>query len=405
VTPAPPLGPPPPAFPDLGDRGGGTPPAPPPPAAGGHGRAKRVAVIAAIAVLTALVGFGIGRASSGDDGDVQQAAATSTTVKTTPASPGATSTTTKGGTTPTTGGATQPNTNAPALDQGLEPAAAVNKAVSPGVVQIETNAGLGSGFIYDKQGYILTAAHVVERDRSVTVRLANGTGVNGTVVGADDNNDVAVVKIDPQPGMAVVSLALDAPPVVGQTAIAIGSPFGLDQTVTQGIVSAVNRPVQTGNNYVGMIQTDAAINSGTSGGPLVDRSGKVIGINVQIRTDTGDNAGIGFAVPIDLAYDVAQQLIAGKPIELGYLGVSSTDDPGNGRTGALLTRVEAGSPAAQAGLQVGDLVTAVDGAPIKDFTALAAKIRATQPGKTITLSIERNGQRSDVTVTIGKAAR
>ncbi len=309
-----------------------------------------------------------------------------------------------------------PVTDAPELDPDLQddPAAAVHAAVAPAVVQIETGSGLGTGFVYDAQGYILTAAHVVSSDSGfgnatadfeaeVTVRLADGTRVRGAVLGSDLNNDVAVVKIDPVEHLPVAALALGELPRVGSIAIAIGSPFGLDQTVTQGIVSAVNRPVPSpNNNIVSMIQTDAAINSGNSGGPLADRRGRVIGINTQIRTDTGDNNGIGFAVPIDLAYDVAQSLIRGDAIRLGYLGVR-TDDPAFGSSGAMVIRVEPASPAAEAGIQEGDLVVAVNGQAIRGFEELASIIRATRPGEKLDLEIERDGEQMDLSVTVGEA--
>ena len=168
-----------------------------------------------------------------------------------------------------------------------EPAAAVAAAVGPAVVQLELQGGLGSGVIYDAEGYILTAAHVVQGASQINVRLANGIELAGTVVGAHVPTDVAVVKIPASPDLPVAALGLDVEPIVGQTAIALGSPFGLDQTVTAGIVSALNREV----NGVGMIQTDAAINPGNSGGPLVDRNGRVIGINDAIRTLSGANDG------------------------------------------------------------------------------------------------------------------
>lgn len=403
--------PPPPAYPPIGGfNGGGDPVAPARPA---RRRLAAVALAVGLAVLVALLGFGVGRAIRGDDGAgataaVNQSGTARTTSQQTDTGAGAAST-------PTTPGQDGPRTEAPTLDPSLaeEPAAAVNKAVSPAVVQIETSFGLGTGFIYDGQGYILTAAHVVSQssgfggsgfEQDVTVRLADGSAVQGTVLGADLNNDVAVVKIDPVADIPVAALALEDQPEVGTIAIAIGSPFGLDQTVTQGIVSAVNRPVASPNdNIVSMIQTDAAINSGNSGGPLVNREGKVIGVNTQIRTDSGDNAGIGFAVPIDLAYDVAQHLVAGEPIRLGYLGIRG-DDPAFGTAGAMIVRVEPASPAAEAGIAEGDVVTEADGNAIRSFEELASIIRATDPGQQLDLTVERDGSTQQITVTVGEAA-
>jgi S1-C subfamily serine protease len=305
------------------------------------------------------------------------------------------------GTAPSTAPARTPGGGAPpALDESLEPVAAAAAAVKPAVVQLETNRGLGSGFIYDREGLILTAAHVVENARQVTVRLGDGTTKPGEVLGVDVNTDVAVVKIDPFPGMPLASLALEETPVVGQTAIAIGSPYGLDQTVTAGIVSAINRPVPVGNNVVPMVQTDAAINTGNSGGALIDLEGRVIGINDQIRTSSGDNSGIGFAIPIGLAYDVAGRIVRGESLEFGYLGISRGNDTAFGSAGALVTRVEPGSPAERAGLRVGDVVIEIDGDAIRSFDELVAQIRARTPGDKVELTVRRNGEVSTVTATL-----
>ncbi len=417
---SPPLGasrqpPPPPLYPPLrqfpgsgpGGPGGSTSSSSP-----NTGRVRRIVLAVTVIVVVAALGFGLGSQFTGGEpasrsdaanGESQSGRSLTTAAAT-------------GGIASPTSDQDGPVTEAPQLDPDLadEPAAAVNNAVSPSVVQIETTGGLGTGFIYDGQGYILTAAHVVagtdasgnvatDFEREVTVRLADGTRVKGQVLGADLNNDVAVVKIDPRPTLPVAALALGRQPEVGSIAIAIGSPFGLDQTVTQGIVSAINRPVPSpNNNLVSMIQTDAAINSGNSGGPLVNRDGQVIGINTQIRTDTGDNAGIGFAVPIDLAYDVAQSLIEGKPIRLGFLGVRG-DDPAFGSSGAMVVRVEPGSPAEKAGLQEGDVITAANGRIIRGFEELASIIRATQPGERLQLKVERDEATLDVQVTVGEA--
>ncbi len=406
----PPLGPPsapPPAppLPPLGELRLPPPPtvAPPPRGGRGGGNAGKVAAGVLAAALVAGAGFGIGRLTEGDDGAATSPAtiaARSTEASTTVERAAETSPVT---TPSTAAGQAGPNLAAPKLDPSLEVAAAVNKAVSPSVVQIELRNGLGTGFVYDAEGYILTAAHVIDGSSNVTVRLADGTRVEGTVLGADGNYDVGVVKIEARDGLTAATLALRDAPVVGQTAIAIGSPFGLDQTVTPGIVSAVNRPVPSpSGNIVAMIQTDASINSGNSGGPLVDREGRVIGINAQIRTNTGDNNGIGFAVPIDVAYDVAQSIVAGEPVDLGYLGVSSTSDTLDGKSGALITTVAPGSPAAEAGLRVGDLVVTAESRAIKDFAELAAIIRAKRPGDEVTLVIERDGQRMTITAEVGK---
>ena len=195
--------------------------------------------------------------------------------------------------------------------EGLEPVAAIAEAVGPAVVQIETTSGVGSGVIYDASGLILTAAHVVDGASVVLVRLSDGTAVQGTVVGAHAETDVAVVSIAGSADLPIAELAIGVDPDVGSLAVALGSPFGLDQTVTAGVVSAV-RTV----GGIGMVQTDAAINPGNSGGPLVDRLGRIIGINDQIFTLGGANEGVGFAISIDIAVLVADQLVAGEEVRL-----------------------------------------------------------------------------------------
>ncbi|MCU1372880.1 MAG: hypothetical protein JWO68_166 [Actinomycetia bacterium] len=280
----------------------------------------------------------------------------------------------------------------------VEPAAAAAAAVAPAVVQLEVGNGLGSGVVYDTAGHILTAAHVVSGSTTVTVRLADGTTLPGTVVGADTTTDIAVVKIDPPANLVPATLATGVPLQVGQLAVAIGSPFGLDQTVTAGIVSAVDRSVQG----MTVVQTDAAINPGNSGGPLVDAAGQVIGINTSIYSDSGDNAGVGFAVPVDIAAQVAQQLAAGKGVQLARLGVSTTE-PQSGQGGALVGQVEAGSAAANAGIRVGDLIVKVDGVAISGSSRLQAQILRHAPGDRVGVDIVRGGKTSTLVVTLGSA--
>ncbi|CAN5655720.1 hypothetical protein BH24ACT26_BH24ACT26_12330 [soil metagenome] len=290
----------------------------------------------------------------------------------------------------------------PVRVQGPEAVTAVAKAVLPSVVQIETGTGLGSGIIYDGDGFILTAAHVVEGSPDVTVRLADGTRIAGEVIGADGATDVAVVRID-QKSAPAATLAVGAPVRVGQLAIAIGSPFGLEGTVTAGVVSAIDRTIVTGDGSAvsNMIQTDAPINPGNSGGALVDRRGRVIGINDAIRSDSGVNAGVGFAIPIDTAASVAEALLNGQTPAIGFLGVGGTE-PASGPAGALITEVQPQTPAAEAGLRPGDLVTAFDGSPVTGMAELAAQVRPTAPGSTVTLDIVRNGRTIAVEVRVGR---
>jgi S1-C subfamily serine protease len=280
---------------------------------------------------------------------------------------------------------------------GEEPAAAVAKALLPTVVEISHDNGLGSGFVYDSNGYIMTAAHVVQGVDQVDVRLYDGTKLTGRVVGTDDRSDVAVVKID-RTGLKVAPLAIGKPAQVGQLAVAIGSPFGLNETVTAGIVSATDRVLDDGRE---VLQTDAPINPGNSGGLLANRQGQVIGINDAIRPgDNSDgNVGIGFAIPIDVAAKSAAAIVQGKQVQTGYLGVSVGDAP-NGQHGAVVQDVASGSPAAKAGLQVGDQVTAIDGQAVQGSADMVAAIRDHKPGDKVTITVNRSGTQTTITATL-----
>jgi putative serine protease PepD len=286
---------------------------------------------------------------------------------------------------------------ASAAASGEEPAAAVAKALLPTVVEIRQGSGLGSGFVYDKNGYIMTAAHVVQGADQVQVRLYDGTQLTGKVLGTDEDNDVAVVKVD-RTGLAAAPLALGETIQVGQLAVAIGSPFGLNETVTAGIISATDRTLEGRE----VIQTDAPINPGNSGGVLADRRGRVIGINDAIQTGSNGsngNVGIGFAVPIDLAARSAKAIVQGKQVQTGYLGVTM-GEPTGGQDGALVQEVAPGSPAAKAGLRPGDLVVAIDGQSVADYGELGARIRAHKPGDQVTLKVVRGGNETTVTASL-----
>jgi S1-C subfamily serine protease len=277
----------------------------------------------------------------------------------------------------------------------------VAAALLPSIVQLDTGTGVGSGVIYDSAGWILTAAHVVLGVSTVDVRLFDGRVVSGRVAGADTVADIAVVQIE-ESGLKAAPLALDEKPRVGQLAIALGSPWGLDSTVTSGIVSAVDRSLTdfAGGNSRSMLQTDAAINPGNSGGPLADRQGRVIGINVSIFTESGASDGVGFAVPIDRAFRVAEALRSGEEFVPGFLGVRGEDAPAGSPAGAVMVEITPGSAAAAAGLEVGDLVTAVEGIPVTGIVDLAARIRDREAGDVVVLSVIRDGEQLELTATL-----
>jgi S1-C subfamily serine protease len=290
------------------------------------------------------------------------------------------------------------------LVPGDEPVADAAAIILPSVVQIQTgagpNSGVGSGVIYDSDGLILTAAHVVQGHETVTVRFDDGEQVEGTVVGGTTGADVAVVQVD-RTGLPAAELALDEEPQVGQMAIAVGSPWGLQGTVTAGIISAVDQAIPQGGTARAVLQTDAAINPGNSGGPLVDRQGRVIGINVSIFSLSGANDGVGFAVPIDVAHDIAERVVAGEEIQSAYLGVS-LGVVESGQAGALIEQVTSGTGAAEAGLQPGDLVISIEGTPVQSGGDLAAQIQTHQPGDSVDLVLIRDGEQITVTVTLGE---
>jgi S1-C subfamily serine protease len=283
-----------------------------------------------------------------------------------------------------------------------EPAAAVAQAVGPAVVLISTDVGQGSGIAYDSSGLIVTNAHVVEGYSRVQVTLADGEIYdNAEVLGADTRRDVAVVRITPRNSLATAVFASTNNVHVGQIAIAIGSPFGLEQTVTSGIVSAVGRVVSP-TNPVEMIQTDAPINPGNSGGPLADSQGRVIGMNTSIRTADGSmgSVGVGFAIPSDTLNDIAQRIVNGESLDVAYLGVRGSAPTGS-TAGVVVTEVRPNSPAAHADLRTGDQVGAIDGTPVTNMSSLSARIQLHRPGDTVTLTIQRDGTEKDVQVTLG----
>lgn len=287
------------------------------------------------------------------------------------------------------------------LPETVEPVALIAEAVGPAVVQIETGPSLGSGVLFSTEGFILTAHHVVEGSTEVLVRLFDGRTMEGTVLGFHEVTDIAVVQIPADPELPTAPLALSAETKVGQLAVALGSPFGFDQTVTAGIVSAVDRVVRN----VTMVQTDAAINPGNSGGPLVNADGQVIGINDIIFTESGDNAGVGFAVSIDLAWVVAEQILAGvENPQLAFLGVA-VSNVGGETPGARVEEVVPSSGAEVAGLQLGDIITAVNGNTLTESGDLRVRIIEQAPGDTVTLTVLRDGEELLLDATLGDTSQ
>jgi putative serine protease PepD len=264
----------------------------------------------------------------------------------------------------------------------------------------------GTGFVYDRQGDIVTASHVVSGATKISVRFKDGTIAKATLVGSDPSTDTAVIRVSvPASTLTPIALGDSSSVAPGEGVLAIGSPFGYAESITAGIVSAVDRDITAPNNFAipNTIQTDAAINHGNSGGPLIDASGRVIGVNVQIATDdqssSSNNAGVGFAVPSNTVKTVVDDMIAGRAVQHAYLGVSVGDDPTG--AGARVDSVRAGSPASKAGLQSGDIVVAADGTKVVSANQLTAIVAGREPGDTLRLTVDRGGSSRTLDVTLG----
>lgn len=301
--------------------------------------------------------------------------------------------------------------------------------VSRAVVQVvsETSGdgagalGTGSGFVVDARGMVLTNNHVVDGAGTVRVRFADGQEQPAAVLGTDRGNDLALLKVALPANTPVAQLGDSDRAKVGEIAIAIGSPFGLDQTVTQGIISAVHRNWQPGNGRVqrNLLQTDAPINPGNSGGPLLNASGEVVGINTMIESPVRGSVGVGFAIPINTAKSLLGKLEAGahlEPVWLGIAGREITPELAQAaklpaQQGVLVVSVVPGSPAEMVGLQAaqapqssapsgGDIITAVDGKAVKSVPELTDQLAGHTPGQKVTLTVMRNGKSTQVQVTL-----
>jgi len=267
--------------------------------------------------------------------------------------------------------------------------------------------GLGSGVIIDKRGLVLTNFHVVKGADEILIRLSDKREYRGQILGTDPKTDLAVVKFQPDHEVTVASLGNSDALRVGEWAIAIGNPFGLDQTVTVGVISATGRSDVGIATYENFIQTDASINPGNSGGPLVNLKGQVIGVNTAI---VAAGQGIGFAIPINMVKRVVDQLVDKGKVVRGWLGVAlqplSPDLAQSlglaGTNGAVVGSTITGSPAAQAGLQQGDVIIAYDSTPVDDYRHVQRLVAETRVGKSVTLQIVRKKQKMDVAITIAE---
>jgi putative serine protease PepD len=378
---------------------GGSPPPPAPPRGGGRGPGRR-----GLALLLIFTALGGGLAGAG-------------LLLLTGAGDGASTTTTV--TEATTAAAAQRSDASAGLD-----ARTLYANANPGVVDI-TSRGIsssgdgaspfggsgqsatatGTGFVVDGKGHIVTAAHVVEGASSISVKFQNGTTRTAKVLGTDEATDVAVLSVDPS-GLTLHPLALgsSASLSIGDEVAAIGDPFTYDRSLSTGVVSGLDRTISAPNGFTvaHAIQTDAALNPGNSGGPVLDASGRVIGIVDQIATNGSSqtSSGVGFAVPIDLVRSELSKLEAGQTVRHAYLGVS-TSDLGTGTAGALIQSVTSSGPAAGAGLRSGDVVTRIGSATIKGTNDLVAAVAAHAPGDRVQVTVKRGSNTQTVTVTLG----
>jgi putative serine protease PepD len=290
------------------------------------------------------------------------------------------------------------------------------KQVTPGVVDItvtESSSGgfgfgqqqsqaEGTGFVYDSKGDIVTAAHVVDGATSIKVHFKDGKTATATLVGKDDSTDTAVIKVNVDSSeLHPLSIGSSSGVQPGNEVVAIGSPFGLTETMTAGIVSAIGRTITAPNNFSisGAIQTDAPINHGNSGGPLLNATGQVVGVNVQIDSNSNGSEGVGFATPIDTVKGVAETLISGGKVQHAYLGIQVGDASGN--AGAQVSCVVSGSPADDAGLKAGDVITAVGTTQIASADDLTAAVNSYKPGDKVTMKVTQSGSSKSVSVTFG----
>jgi putative serine protease PepD len=263
----------------------------------------------------------------------------------------------------------------------------------------QSQSAEGSGFVYDTSGHLITNQHVVDGATSVRVTFWNGKTYTASVVGTDPSTDLAVLDVNaPSSVLFPLTLGNSSKVQVGDNVVAIGAPFGLAETVTAGIVSALHRQITSPNNFSidDSIQTDAAINHGNSGGPLLDAQGHVIGVNAQIESDSGGSDGVGFAIPSDTIKSIASQLISSGKAQHAYLGVQLGDTGSNARVASI----KANTPAAKAGLRAGDVITAIGGTHVSSSDEVRAAINARKPGERVSVTYTRNGTSHTVSLTL-----
>ncbi|MBB3212663.1 serine protease DegQ [Herbaspirillum sp. Sphag1AN] len=275
--------------------------------------------------------------------------------------------------------------------------------------QDDKQSSLGSGVIVSPQGYILTNNHVVEAADEIEVALTDGRKASAKVVGADPETDLAVIKID-LPNLPAITLAHAEQATVGDVVLAIGNPFGVGQTVTMGIISALGRNHLGINTFENFIQTDAAINPGNSGGALVDTNGNLLGINTAIYSRTGGNLGIGFAIPVSTAKTVMEEIIGHGQVVRGWIGVEPQDITPElaesfgltKKTGAIIAGVLKGGPADRAGMKPGDILISVEGKPVADTTEMLNLIAQLTPGQKAKMNVLRKAQETSLEIVVGK---
>ena len=277
--------------------------------------------------------------------------------------------------------------------------------------QKQKRAGLGSGFVISSDGFAVTNHHVVQKVDKITVKLTNGKEYSAKLIGSDPNSDIALIKIDGAKNLKTAHLGDSDKIEVGDFALAIGNPFGLQSTLTTGIISSKGQDVNSADG-VSRIQTDASINPGNSGGPLLNVRGEVIGINQMIYSQSGGSVGIGFAIPINHAKHVIEKLKAGKKIRQGYIGVSVDPEVTeeklkllgvSGKSGLIVAQVVIGSPAFKAGIAANDFITHIDGKPAEKFSVLKAAVLQKGVGAEIEVRLIRQGKEITVTVRVAEA--